>query len=368
MNDLLKDTLTWRAETTEPAPLDLDALIDAGRRRSRRRRFTIAATTTVVALAALATGFTAVRAIGNDPGPAGRSAPYTEHRPTYAIGNVIHYGKDTIRAAGKVTAMAQTDAGLVYATGEPDHPGEVTLLDGSGKHVLGGRTQYPSLISDGHSVIAWFEEEAAGAPSGRYVVYDVSQHSQLLQLPLDTKTTNVTTIDRGFVYVMATTRLDRIDLRTGKRSQVRDTQGRSPVDISGRNYLLTEPAGPAWALFLGDLLGPGHQRVAGGLPTWVGGFAPDGKHAVVGPDDEGVPAGRLQVNTVPAGKELSIGSTAYRWQRFAGWLDNDRFTMVAAKDRTWPADLLTCSIAAANCTVTKPNVAPSESGIVYLSR
>ncbi|MFF0342911.1 hypothetical protein [Kribbella sp. NPDC004875] len=376
MNDLLKDTLTRQAESTEAPPLDLEALIGAGRRRTRRRTVTKALAGTFAALAVVAAGTVAVRAFDNEPATAGRStAAYTERRPTYAVGNVIHYGDEQIQAAGKVSAMVQTDAGLIYASGADGKPGNVTLLDSRGRTVISGPTEYPRLMSDGHSVIAWFEDATKAQPYGSFVVYDVANHRQLRRLPIDATTMNgLAALDRGYAYVWVGKRLDRIDLRTGRRTQVRNLEGRSIVDISGPNYLYTRPAGAAWALYLGNLLGQGDRdmRLAGasGVATWIGGFAPDGKHAVIGADDDGSPVGRLQVTTTPVDKHLFLRLSDYPWQRFAGWLDNDHFTMAAAMDRKSPADLLTCSISSRNCKVTARGIAPSlfRNGIVYLTR
>lgn len=375
MTDLLKDTLTRQAESAEPPTLDLDSVISAGNRRSRRRTVGTALGTTFVALAAVATGLTAVHALGNDnaTAPASRpAAPYTEHRPTYAIGNVIHYGAETIQADAKVTAIMQTGDGLLYATGDYQHVGRVTVLDGSGKHVLSSPTHYPTLTSDGHSVVSWFEDAKTGEPNGAQVVYDVANHRTIRRLPIDAKTMNaLAALDRGYGYIWVGTRLDRLDLRSGDRTTVnKDVGGRSILGIAGSTYLYTEQASDTTRmLYVGDLSQGGRRAPLGltrGDHPWRAVFSPDGKQTVSWQDDG--PLGRLQVHT-SAGKDLPIRVPAYTLQSFAGWLGNDRFAMVAAKGSKAPADLLTCSTADGTCTVTRQNIAPSmDQNIVVPTR
>ena len=109
MNDLLRETLTEHANSAEPPPLDLDAIVAAGNhRRSRRRALTIFGGTAVT----LTGGGLAVAATRRDKVP---PAPFAERRVTYALGNEIHYGDDIISVAPhRVTAFVQTDAGFVF--------------------------------------------------------------------------------------------------------------------------------------------------------------------------------------------------------------------------------------------------------------
>jgi hypothetical protein len=373
MTDLLKDTLTRQADSAVLPPLDLDTLVHAGGRRVHRRRITTALTGTLVTLGVIAAALTAVRSFGNDdPAPA-TTPPYTERRPTYASGNVIHYGSETIPTGARVGQLVQTDGGLVYSS---TPSGAVTLLDGSGKHVLGKQSPYPRLITDGHSLVAW-EEGADQALVA--VVYDVSQHRAVLRLPIGEgsgKVNALAAVDRGAAYVWQAAKLDRIDLATGKRTTVSEGAV-SLKDISADAVLYGRHDGN-----VSEVLSAGRLPIEADRPAvlasaradspWTGVFSPTGKHVITWRSTDTGPLGRLSVHT-PAGKELPIRLTGYPWQSFTGWLDDDRYALVAAQDKKAPADLLTCSIAAATCTVTAQNVAPSVffppgKGLVYLPR
>ncbi|GAA1132973.1 hypothetical protein GCM10009630_33840 [Kribbella jejuensis] len=168
MNDLLRDTLTAQADSVEPPPLDLTAIIAAGNhRRSRRRLLTVASGTAV----ALAGGGLAIAAGRKHRVP---SLPFTERRVTYAVGSDLHYGNETISVAPhRITAFVQTDAGFVFLNQE----NEIHLADHTGVRGLGKGTWRLTADVRGN-LVAWVEGFNDHFES---VVYDVNAQRELVR-------------------------------------------------------------------------------------------------------------------------------------------------------------------------------------------
>ncbi|HEY3511330.1 hypothetical protein [Kribbella sp. NPDC051137] len=171
MTDLLKDTLTERADSVEPPPFDLDEIIAAGDRRlTRRRALTIFGGTAV----ALAGGGLAVAASRKRHLP----PPFAERRVTYAVGSEIHYGDEVISVAPQaVIAFVQTDAGFVFLNAE----NAIHVVDRSGVRSLGKSTW--RLVGDGNRV-AWVESFNDHVES---VVYDVAARRELVRTGIGNK-------------------------------------------------------------------------------------------------------------------------------------------------------------------------------------
>lgn len=179
MTDLLRDTLAERADGAEPPPLDLDGIVAAGNRRISRRR-AIAVLGGAVATAAVAVGTaTVVRPRDSQPQPA-RPVPFTQRRPTFALGNNIHYGNDVISVAPyQVNAFVQTDAGFVFL----DSGNNIHIADRSGVRGL-GKGAWNLTADHRGTLVAWTESFNDHFES---VVYDVAAKRELVRTPIGNK-------------------------------------------------------------------------------------------------------------------------------------------------------------------------------------
>jgi hypothetical protein len=171
MNNLLRDTLTERADSIEPPPLDLDAIVAAGnRRRSRRRALAVIGGSAVT----VAGGGLAVAATGKNHVPLPVPPPYTDRRVTYALGSKIHYGPDIISVAPhKVNAFVQTDTAFVFL----NEKNTIHVADGNGVRPL-GKGAWNLTGGFGGNFVAWVEGFNDHCES---VVYDVAARRELVR-------------------------------------------------------------------------------------------------------------------------------------------------------------------------------------------
>lgn len=137
MNDLLRETLRDEADHLAPATVDLDAIVRAGRARVRRRRSgaVVVAAGVCAAGVALSTSW-----LGQADGPDTRvpvaGAPaldFAELQPSWAVGDVVHYGDAALQLPADVHSYVLTAHGVVYA----DREGAVRLETGSGSTAVG---------------------------------------------------------------------------------------------------------------------------------------------------------------------------------------------------------------------------------------
>ncbi len=180
--DLLRDV----GDQIVPPPLE--ALHDLARSRDRRMAGAVASATAAAVLAVTAS---AALLVGGD----GRSGPQPTPEPTrgvedsrpltYAEGATVHYGEETVEAAGAVVELDLTDDGVVFRTSD----GRIWFTDGTTPTALGGlgepgpeygEDNLPIGVHDGFvvsgstgSIVAWLEFPSPSAPE--LVVYDGSQ-------------------------------------------------------------------------------------------------------------------------------------------------------------------------------------------------
>ena len=163
------DVLRRLGDQIVPPPFE--ALGETARRRARRARVA----TSVAVAVVVAVSATAVF-LGRDADRRVEPAPAPITRPlTYADGSTIHYGDQTVDAAGPVVELDVTDDGVGYRTDD----GQIWFTDGSTIDRLGALgetgpgyrdpwplTSHPGwmLSSNAGSRLVWFEFPAPGRP------------------------------------------------------------------------------------------------------------------------------------------------------------------------------------------------------------
>jgi hypothetical protein len=172
------DVLRRLGDQIVPPPFE--ALRETAHRRARRTKVASIAVAASVIAASVTTVY-----LGRDADRQSEPAPVTPptSRPlTYADGNTIHYGDDTIEAERPVVELDLTDYGVGFRTDD----GRVWFSDGSTPEKLGelgttgpgyGDNTWPltshpgwMLSSNAGSRLVWFEFPSPGEPE--VVVYD----------------------------------------------------------------------------------------------------------------------------------------------------------------------------------------------------
>ncbi|MDX6262204.1 MAG: hypothetical protein QOH84_3892 [Kribbellaceae bacterium] len=365
MTDLLKDTLTERADRAQPLPLDLDAIISTGDRRLRRRRVVAIAGTAMVTLAVLITGLTLIRPATDQPAPA--SIPFTERRATYAVGSEIHFGRDVISIGPKkVNALVQTDSGFVFtAAGEPG------LFLANGKQVrrigTGPGNGALTVAGDGN-LVGWVETFEDRNES---VVYDVAAGRELVRTPIGNQRgplfdpvdqPRIIAIDGDFAYLGTFRGVYRWDLKTGQAQTVGKNISpdaiRTVVNIRHLYQVPLIAPDDGTSLALADNPSDGTGRPYPGQQGWL---SPTADYLLTAPNDPQhitPPPAALRLFQTDTGKELTLSHPGHPRLIFSQWLTNDTFT--AAGLRTTapnsPVDLLTCSLNSLTCQTTTPAI------------
>ena len=179
------DVLRRLGDQIVPPPFE--ALRETARRRVRRTRV---ASIAIAAIAVAASATTVY--LGRDSDRQSEPAPVTPptSRPmTYADGNTIHYGDDTIEAERPVVELDLTDHGVGFRTDD----GRLWFTEGSTPEKLGdlgttgpgyGDDKWPlttrpgwMLSSNAGSRLVWFEFLAPGEPE--IVVYDTATRQEV---------------------------------------------------------------------------------------------------------------------------------------------------------------------------------------------
>ncbi|MEV5961424.1 hypothetical protein AB0L70_06640 [Kribbella sp. NPDC051952] len=359
MNDLLKDTLTERADGAEPPALDLDGIVSAGDRRIGRRRVTAILGGAVVTAAGITGGLSIARRVDDRPAPA-TPLPFTERRATYAIGGEIHFGPDIISVAPhKVGAFVQTDAGFVFLTEDQN---EIYVADRSGVRPL-GKSAWRLTAGNHGNLVAWVED---GTKESQSVVYDVAAGREVVRTALGNKRgpmldlvmgPRIPAIDGDAVYLGAINGLYRWDTSTGKNTFIAAEGLPNAVrGVSSGQYLYVDPAQhPQKVTRL--LLGPSPKDTAGrAFPGRQGYLSPSGGYVVAGPADNmyGEPgAAALDLYAAKTGARLALRHPDHPRLIFSQWLNDTTFTAVGLRPgKNSPVDLLTCSATALTCEVS----------------
>lgn len=248
MSDL--DLLRRLGDQIVPPPLD--ALRETARRRARRN----AVATLVASGAAVAVVTTGAVLLGvgdrdASPGPVDEppAKGSSTHPLTYADGATIHYGEQTLDAAGPVVELDLTDQGVAFRTRD----GRIWFTDGSATDEIGALGEpvvptgdledwFPSGV-DFHGATAggwivsgnsgsdllWFDFTDPGTPEA--VVYDTSIREVVLRTQVDIPAGGWTgphsvTEDSAYLFrdpdPVADDRMPqvRLDLATGAQTRI----------------------------------------------------------------------------------------------------------------------------------------------------
>lgn len=360
MNDLLRDTLTERANSAEPPPLDLDGIVAAGDRHIGRRR-AIGVLGGAVATAAVAIGGAAVIGPrGHRPQPA-RPAPFAQRRVTFALGNNIHYGQDVVNVAPhRVNAFVQTDAGFVFL----NQKNEIHVADRSGVRSLGKETWRLTADVRGN-LVAWVEGFNDHYES---VVYDVAAGRELVRTAAGNRIPpnlslvadpRVVALDGNFAYFGAYDGLYRWDVTTNRGERI----AKAPLDtvraVRAGQIVFQQPLAqrpPAVGLAIARTVSAATPARFTGQQAFL---SPSAKYLVTEPTDA-VPV----IEPGWAGPALYEVETARRIELpyaydslfFGQWLDDGRF--VAAGRRRFSesaeTDVLVVTAASGAAEVAVP--------------
>ncbi|TDW22165.1 hypothetical protein [Kribbella kalugense] len=335
MNDLLRDTLAERADGAEPPPLDLDAIVAAGNRQiSRRRALTVLGGAVATAAVAVGTA-TVIRPHNTQPQPA-RPIPFAQRRPTFALGNNIHYGDDVISVAPyKINAFVQTDAGFVFL----DSGNKIHIVDRDGVRGL-GKGAWTLTADHRGSLVAWAEGFNDHYES---VVYDVAADRELVRTPVGNKIPpnvslaygpEIVAIDGTDAYFGTLDGLYRWDITTNKGELIADV---SPVAVrtvvAGQIVYQLPLSQPLTGTSLAIA-----KTVSATAPARFTGqqafLSPGAKYLVTEPDDarpgiQPLWADLLMYDTTTA--RLTRFPRAYESMFFGQWLDDETFVAAGAR-------------------------------------
>jgi hypothetical protein len=355
MNELLRETLTERADGVEPPPLDLDGIVTAGNHRITRRRAVTVLGGAALTLAAVAGGVTIARSIDHRPAPAKLPA-FTERRPTYALGGEIHYGSDVISVAPhRVSAFVQTDTGFVFL----DETNDIYVADRAGVQSV-GRSTWRLAAGHNGSLVGWIEGYNDHSES---VVYDVAAGRELVRTAVGNQygsgsiaiSPRIVAIDGDHAYFGTLHGLYRWDVRADKGELIAEVPPNAVRTVVSGQLVYQRPLvqpTTGLGLAIGTTLTNAGGVKFNGQQAFL---SPGAKHLVTQPDDvrmgiEPSWAG-LQLFEVATGRQSGL-PYAYSTMVFGQWIDDDAF-IAAGERRSAPsaeADLLSCS-ASGTCRV-----------------
>jgi hypothetical protein len=359
MNDLLRDTFAERADGIEPPPLDLDGIVAAGNRRiSRRRALTVLGGAVATAAVAVGTA-TVIRPRNAQPQPA-RPAPFAQRRPTFALGNNIHYGDEVISVAPQqVITFVQTDVGFVFLNQNND----IHVADKSGVRRLGKSAGRLTADVRGN-LVGWVE-----AFNDHYesVVYDVAARREVVRtrngntipptasLAVDAR---VVALDGNFAYFGTQDGLYRWDIVTNQGERLAAVGPAVVRTVTAGQFVYQQPLDRFRATSLAIA-----QTVTATAPARFVGqqafLSPGAKYLVTEPYDAKPGVQPLWANLlmydVTSGKRVGLPHD-YLGMFFGQWLDDATCTI--AGERRTPtagADLLVVSARTGAVDVAVPS-------------
>ena len=365
------DVLRRLGDQIVPPPFE--ALRETARRRVRRTRVaSIAVAASIVAASATTVYLARDADRQSEPAPV---TPPTSRPLTYADGNTIHYGDDTIEADRPVVELDLTDYGVGFRTDD----GQIWFSDGSTPEKLGelgatgpgyGDNNWPltshpnwMLSSNAGSRLVWFEFPSPGDPE--VVVYDTGAGREVARdtVALQPGHTAVPAeLSERFVYWFKDPTSeempeDQVQYRydPARREQSRITEQDLLTDLDGdaavRSIRLKgDGRADASGAFhysngLGQQMGLDLQQGVAG----VNGVAPVGAGDMVAKDVDGRP---FAFEPPPDYTDKS----GIAW--LVQWLDNQ--TVVVVSPLRQSTDLLACHLDTGRCDVA----ASAPAGIV----
>lgn len=372
MSHLLEDTLREQADAQTPPHFDVDGIIRAGEGRARRTRLTAGLAAAGVAGVILAGGL----GLGlSDAGAPDRGAQvaeqeqvdrerteqdqadlrrFTERRPTYAQGSVIHVGEETIDVGEDIQTFVQTDDGFVFTTAD----GSVRLTDGTASWDLGTTHPGPAYLKadDSGSLVAWVERESGERPT--LVVYDTAEIAEVLRTDegttpdmtvfRDAKAAFVYAVDDGVVYWHTAEGLVAVDVDTGRSNLLREGGGFDVLDVADGRF--AHMTGDSERMHVSDdLTDPGPRMPAG----WDGDLSPGARYVA---SNEGW---RTAVFDTRTGKEVTPEAGGYDVGLTYSWLDDTRVAMLGGTQTGQDSgtfDILECSVPDGTCEVVAEDV------------
>jgi hypothetical protein len=361
MTGPLKDMMREQADAQASPRFDAADIAEAGDRRVRRTRATVGS----LAVAAVTLAAVGLPQLLDGPGRPGADSlvagkgqeavgAFAERRPTYAVDEIIYYGRTTVDVGEEIGSFVQTDHGFVYATDD----GAVHLADGATTEEI-GRTSRDGLYlraDDTGSLVAWVEFTRDEAPA--LVVFDTARGQEVLRTAEGTEAGMTAFRDTGAVYVYA------VDDGT---VYWRNARGLVATDAASGS---SEVLGPDASLDIQDVanghfahkvVGPegGDTRIrvstdldepAPPLPSgYDNGFlSPSARYVSVEHSDE------TAVYDTATRADVTPGADGYAFVAAYAWLDDSTVTMIGIEklaDGESPIDLLRCAVPSGDCQV-----------------
>lgn len=372
MTDLLKDTLREQADAQTPPRLDVEAIVREGDRRVGRSRLT-----TGLVAAGMA-GIVAAGALGlprfvqtDDRLTATPAPPEVERKVTFAVGDVVYWGKDHVSMQGAVSSYVRTDDGFVYTTAD----GGVWFHDGRGAERIGESANRRLRADDAGSLVAWVDLAEDGHP--QYVVYDTASRAELARVddsaagpsrdPGDAGA-EVLAVDDGAAYWRVDGGIARYDVGSGDIEEVWtappvvDPANKPPrvtdvVDVADGTiaYVLEGEQGSRM------MVGPEIGEEARPMPSgWHGVLSPDATYLGVEEADE------LAVYDTATGEDVTPDLERYPFKVVYGWVDDDTAMVLAIQsldDEPYTSDFLACDIPSGGCRVVVGDVGLGQFGL-----
>ena len=379
------------ASLTTPA-VDVDEARRRGRRQQRRRTALVLAATsaliagTVVAVASQRGSDRSTDPVDETPSP----SPTSVRQLTYADGDTIHYGDDSIDTGLDLSSLTVTDSGVAFATTD----GRIWFTDGSAPEQIGatdpdvlgawrltaegGRGARAVVSDNSGSEAAWFEFPSLDRTE--IVVYDTSDREVVERVSIDVAPdcegdcAQILGVDADRLYWTE----DPCSLDPPAVFQCEDKVPAAEVyDLaSGDRSSLTTQEYAAELSTRARIIGPrGEPGEVDGAEPWLdrsdgigvaGGhynltfLAIDGRLQATGAGGLGqilydlASRTRLRLGRPPALKE---GDSFRLFQ----WLDDDSFAVVRAGAFTDGGDMvMVCRLTTKNCEIAVPPSASSD--------
>lgn len=233
MTELLRAAMREHAADVDHEPTDVATIVAAGRRRVRGRRIA-AGVAAAAATGIVAAGVAVLAPSGGDTPVATGGIDFSALEPSWAVGEVIHYGRDTIEADEPVRSYVLSARGAVYA----DATGTVRLTTGAGDRTVGRVDPDAAILraDRGGDLAAWVDV-SADAPA--LVVLDTSTGRLVRRVPVSMPAAGPSDNEFEEVLVFA------VD---GDAVLWLDDDGVSLLDVASGETTVLDPGGDRWSI------------------------------------------------------------------------------------------------------------------------